>query len=239
MNGVEYANGVISQPKEEVTYYDFTEATVGKVDFKPLSDANLFSYVRFSETDFDGFDFPHHGAVLINNWRLHEFEGRDEDEDTNQLINTYLKAKNGANEVGSQSASSEFFMQEMRFRRKAHWESIRSAKPIQKVTGLTNWLSNWFLNLSCGYGERPIRTISASLLLIGLFSVLYWGFGLASQGSALTYLVFSTQAFVTLIFGQTPAVQSTAIQFLAAIQGFLGAFFIALFVFALTRSINR
>jgi uncharacterized protein YjbI with pentapeptide repeats len=239
MSGVEFARGVISQPEDGVTYYDFTRSVVGAVDFKPLSDENLFSYVRFCETEFDGFDFPHHGAVLMGNWRLHEFEPDYEEPDTNQLINTYLKAKNGANDVGSQAASSEFFMQEMRFRRKAHWNGVLNSPPLQRITSFGNWLSNWFLNLSCGYGERPLRTITASVFLVGFFSMLYWAVGLAEQASPLTYLLFSTQAFVTLIFGKTPAVESTMIQFLAAIQGFLGAFFIALFVFALTRSINR
>jgi len=239
MSKVKFMKGVVSQPTEGVTYYDFTQAVVGKVDFKPLSDENLFSYMRFYETDFDGFDFPHHGEVLMGNWQLHEFDVGEKKVDKNKLINTYVKAKNGANDVGSQTASSEFFLQEMRFRRKTHWDGVRNSSPVKRLTSGSRWLSNWFLNLSCGYGERPLRTISSSMFLICFFSVLYWTAGLSDQETPLTYLIFSTQAFVTLIFGETPVVESTSIQFLAAFQGFLGAFFIALFVFALTRSIHR
>jgi hypothetical protein len=55
----------------------------------------------------------------------------------------------------------------------------------------------------------------------------------------LFYLTFSLQAFVTLILGGVPEVSSLVIRLLASFEAFLGAFFVALFVFALARSIRR
>lgn len=66
-----------------------------------------------------------------------------------------------------------------------------------------HWLVKWFYNLTCGYGERPLRTVLFSLGVIGLFAGVYAGAGVEVDQSAggLSYLVFSFQSFVTLILG--------------------------------------
>ena len=239
MNSVRFTRGIISQPEDGATYYDFTESVVGQVQLKPVDTTDLFDHFKFYETTFEDFDFPYHGDALLGNWDIHVFNGGDPNHSVSGLINTYLKAKNGANDVGAQTASSEFFMKEMRFRRASHIERATNAGFKSMLSGTGRWLSNWFLNLSCGYGERPIRTITASLVLIVLFAAIYPLAGLSSDGSILTYFLFSTQAFVTLILGEPAGATSNVLQLVAVLQGFFGAFFIALFVFALTRSIHR
>lgn len=236
-SGAVIRSGVVSQPAVSTTYYDFSRATFGAVDLEPKDDPELFDYCKFCETSFDGFDFPQHGTALIGNWRIHEFVA--DDASLNELINTYLKAKNGANDFGAKTASSEFFIREMRFRRKKHFDGARNGGPLSRLLSAGHWVSNWFLNLSCGYGERPLRTVSFSAVIIFAFALVYSITGLNGEGTPITYLLVSTQTFVTLIFGDTPQASTTFVQFIAAVQGFTGAFFIALFVFALTRSIHR
>jgi hypothetical protein len=100
-------------------------------------------------------------------------------------------------------------------------------------------VSNWFLNVTCGYGERALRTVGVSVAVVLAFAPVYWLFDAPGTESALGTLSFSTQAFATLIFGQASGSTPVSVQFLGAAEGFAGAFLIALFVFALTRSIHR
>jgi len=53
------------------------------------------------------------------------------------------------------------------------------------------------------------------------------------------YLLLSFQSFITFILGSTPQQSTFALEVASAIEGFLGAFLIALLVFTLTRSIHR
>jgi hypothetical protein len=64
--------------------------------------------------------------------------------------------------------------------------------------------------------------------------------GAKLTGGIASYFALSIGAFVTLIINiDIPDISPPIIQFIAAFEGFLGAFMIALFVFTLTRSLNR
>ena len=164
--------------------------------------------------------------------------GSETDTDTmspGTLRSTYLRAKNGAKAVGDDTASAEFFLREMKFKRKVHFEKFRTARSMK---GLQDWISNWLYNVTAGYGERPGRTFIMSIVFIFLFANVY---ALRSPESysarhVFEYLEFSVQAFVALVLG-TPS--TTLFPGLAAAEAFIGSFMIALFVFTLTRSIHR
>ena len=87
-----------------------------------------------------------------------------------ELRSTYLKAKNGAKEVGDNSAAAEFFLHEMRYKRKSYAQAFKNH---HSGRALYQWLSNWGYNIAAGYGERPFRTFLFSILLIGAFSIGY------------------------------------------------------------------
>lgn len=53
------------------------------------------------------------------------------------------------------------------------------------------------------------------------------------------YLLFSFQRFITFILGPPPSPPLFGLRLASAVEGFIGAFFVALFVFTLTRSIDR
>lgn len=158
------------------------------------------------------------------------------------LETTYLKAKNGANEVGDSRAASSFFVREMYYRRNSHVK--RAVASSERVTtriraGLLACM-NLLLSISCGYGEKPYRTLLFSLGTV----VVYWPIYVAVLdtppfGTFPGYLLFSFQSFTALMLGVDTEMFGLLGTFVAVSQGFVGAFLIGLFVFTLTRSIHR
>lgn len=247
------ADATIAQPTEGETLFDVSNATLGEVTFvADDSGSSPLSNVAFRHTAFDGFDFPGYRSELSAiDYRLHEVTAPSggsvpehvADPDPGDIESTYLKAKNGADDVGDGSAAATFFIRELHHRRAAHWKVLTDAsQPLKtRLKRGADWVQNLFFDATCGYGERPGRTVVASVAIICLFAVLYHGAGMNLDGtrSVAATAKFSLQSFVALIVGGLPATQPTTVELLAALEAFLGAFFIALFVFALTRSVHR
>jgi hypothetical protein len=220
--------------------YDLTDAELGQVD---LAGDSSFDAFRFDATTFRGFDFGAYKRDLAGrDWRLHGdgTDGRAEGPTPERLENLYLRAKNGAKEIGENRVAAEFFIREMRYRRMGHWErAVRSDDLGTTARSLGRWLSNLTLRFTAGYGERPFRPVFSSVVLILLFAGVYAALDTPIQYSGLYgYVAFSTEGFVSLILG-LPRVTGTVLSFLLAVEAFLGGFAIALFVFTLTRSISR
>lgn len=268
------------------------------VDVAPDADlpADPFAYLNVAGTDFEGFDFAAHAASFKPDWRVDDLadswpevvlDHQDRLERYERLEDTYLRAKSGATESGHNKAASEFFVHEMRYRRKQHgaltyrrlrrifvddpsslpmsllapvlavgrtvrsglqWLDPRSTRDHRERAGTPAWLAGyrWFSNgalgLAAGYGERPKRPLVLSAVVIAVFAVLYWLVGAppTSDGPFGTgYLLLSTQSFITFILGSSPVKSDFLPQLLSSVEGFAGAFFTAVFVFTLTRSIHR
>lgn len=155
---------------------------------------------------------------------------------------TYLKAKNGANKVGDSQGASRFFIKEMRYRRQAHLNRvfIGSEHVITRLKLLLLVAMNLTMALTCGYGEKPRRTIGFSLFTIGVYALIFPTFIPEPPfGSPFGYLLLSIQSFTSLLFGHSANLPGFAGSFLVATEGFVGAFMIGLFIFALTRSVHR
>jgi uncharacterized protein YjbI with pentapeptide repeats len=152
---------------------------------------------------------------------------------------TYMSAKVAASEQGLNEVAAEFFIREKRFKRRLHAQRVRKGGSFERPKAAFEWVANLTMDWLTGYGERPRNVIMFSLLAIGAFAGIYWGLGALPPGSEFVeYLLFSLQNFVTFIIGTRP--QGTLIvRFTSAIEAFLGAFLVALFVFSLTRSLNR
>lgn len=235
--------------------FDFSHATLGDVSFDAPPDIadSLFEYLIFDRTKFEEFNFNEHQEYLKPSWRLHTTAGSTpatkleqhphDRESLNALEATYNRAKIGAKDVGHNKAASEFFFKEMSTRRRQYLHRFWTASTLrEKGVLLTRWLSNGTIGLITGYGERPSYVIATSMLVIPVFSALYWALPSNPPTSGqwgLDYLIFSIQSFVTLILGSAPTDSSAAFQFLSAVEAFIGAFLIALLVFTLTRSIHR
>jgi uncharacterized protein YjbI with pentapeptide repeats len=211
-----------------------------------------------NEVDFEAVDLPEEDAIgTVKERARAESEvgtvdaeldtSRAEQPDTTLLETTYLEAKNGATAVGHTTAAGRFFERERKYRRHAHWERFRGRRGtlglFDRVRVGTRWFRSELLSLTTGYGERPWRAIGSSfgaiLIFTGLYSVLQPPLGTVQQPGPVNYAVFSIQSFVTLIVGSPPETPALWLRAASALEGFLGAFFIALFVFTLTRTVHR
>lgn len=232
--GSSVVSGSVTGDDGRITY-DLTDATLGDVTIDEDTSVEVF---RFDETTFDGFDFSAYKQTLANrDWQLHD---PTVEADPERRENLYLRAKNGAKEIGESRGAGEFFVREMRYRRVGHRQRIgKSDGAVATLRAAGSWTANVALELTCGYGERPLRPFVFSLGIVltfsGVFAVLDPPL---SYPGPLGYVVFSLEGFISLILG-LPSVADTFLGFVVALEGFLGAFMIALFVFALTRSISR
>jgi uncharacterized protein YjbI with pentapeptide repeats len=231
-SGTETISGAVSTAGDSIVY-DMSDAVVGEID---LVDER-FQSLRFQDTTFDGFDFGTYKEELAaTDWTLHDTTA---DRSPAQLENLYLRAKNGAQQIGENKVASEFFRREVKYRRAGHAKRAREATGTDRLRAAGRWVANAILDASSGFGERPSRPIVLSAVLILVFAGLYLLLGVQlPYVGLLGYLTFSVEAFVALIVGE-PQTTNTVVSFLVAIEGLVGAFIIALFVFTLTRSLNR
>lgn len=161
--------------------------------------------------------------------------------DAETLVTTYVLARNGANRVGDTNAASRFFRNEMLQRRRVYQAAARAGSPPRERLGAGfDYVSNLLFALSSGYGERPGRVLTFSggvvLVFAGVFAVLLPD---PPYGGLVGYGLLSLESFVALILGGGTEQSDLAVRLAATLEGFVGAFLIALFVFALTRSLER
>jgi hypothetical protein len=98
------------------------------------------------------------------------------------------------------------------------------------------------LQLSSGYGARPSRVVLFSLAIILGFTPIFWILRPNPPYPSLPvlgYLLVSFESFATGIRAGGPELTDPAVRLVSEIETFIGAFMIGLFVFTLTRSINR
>jgi len=222
-------------------------------DLHPAVDGNVIGAAsRDNDTDFDAVDPD--TAPADTGARAYELAAErvaageatwPEEPGVDDLETTYLMAKTGASAVGDSTASGHFFVKERTYRRYGHWAVVNdSEQPVMaRLQRASAWLRNWLFAMTAGYGERPFRTILASAGTVVLFSFPYIYLEPVVEGTEnptyADYLVFSFQSFITFIVGTTFDDPPLSIRAVSSIEGFLGAFFVALFVFALTRQVHR
>ena len=244
--------GRLDQPDQGVAAYDLTEATVGDVDID--CDADSFDRYRFYRTRFDDFHFaPYHTLLRDNRWHIHEYVHDPEQPVTVEgLEQTYLEAKQGAADVGDSETGSMFFVRELRYRRRRYAAHARAAthSTSHRVDAALRWVTNGFLDLIAGYGERPQRTALLTLAVILGCAVAFPATGgLVAGDEVVTYathgpaavvdsLYFSIVTFATLGLGDVHPI-GTLGRFIAASEGLVGAFLTAVFVFSLGRRVTR
>lgn len=222
-------------------------------DLHPAVDSNVIGAAsRGNETDFGGVDPA--AAPADTGARAYELAAErvaggevswPDEPDTGDLETTYLMAKTGASAVGDSTASGHFFVKERTYRRHGHWAAASDAGQSwgSRLKRANAWLRNGLFAVTAGYGERPVRTILASAGTIFLFSFPYLYLEPVVEGTEnptyADYLVFSFQSFITFIVGTTFDDPPLSIRVVSSVEGFIGAFFVALFVFALTRQVHR
>jgi uncharacterized protein YjbI with pentapeptide repeats len=232
LTGTERVTGTVAATDGNVEY-KLTQAVLGDLI---LAEGTAFETLIFDETVFDGFDFTRYRKQLA----AVEYTIHNPDDPPSVRETTYVRARNGAEQVGDNRAVAEFFFYEMIARRGSHRREFTQSDGLARLRHAGRYLGNVVMGLSCGYGERPLWTVLSSVGIIVAFTLVYAAANipLSIGQSILSYLTFSVQSFVSLVLGG-PTVENTFISFIGAVEGFLGGFMIALFVFTLTRSIAR
>lgn len=154
---------------------------------------------------------------------------------------TYLRAKNGANAIADNTAAAEFFMSQMAYRRRSHraraWDTDATLR--ERARSLAHWGMNGFLFVTTGYGERASYALAASTALIAAYALAYVAIAPDLFDGVGQYVQLSLGSFIAFFLGGIGDVSHPTVSLVAQSEAFLGGFFIALYVFALTRSVSR
>jgi len=131
-------------------------------------------------------------------------------------------------------------------------ERVALANELKKELWIIAWLIpawwktvfRWFgskvMSLLNGYGERPLRVVLSSGVIVILFSIIYYIFK-CIQAYPIEklhfwdYLYFSIVTFTTLGYGDIRPLAVPWARMVASMEAFIGAFMIALFVLTLAR----
>jgi uncharacterized protein YjbI with pentapeptide repeats len=264
MTDADLAGGHIVQPADHWVRYDLTRARLGDVSFvREGSSMEIFDYVRFLETDFDGFDFSaHRDALERTDWSLHVFDEAGADYDVAlpatpaAIETTYLYAYNNAKAMGDNDAAIEFAIHQATFRRKKNVGYVTDGglDTGYRLGKLGDVIGNSLWYLTCGYGYRLWRILAASAFVIVAWAAMYAlpfttldnDASLGSVGDLFSpesviavgqYLYYSLITFTTVGYGDINPVNATA-RTLAAIEGVLGVLLAALVIFVLGRRVS-
>ncbi|MEZ3169971.1 pentapeptide repeat-containing protein [Halorubrum sp. RMP-47] len=237
--------GELGQPDEGAILYDAQQATLGDVAVTTPHNEPVIEHIRLLSTNFDGFEFESDDLDPESaGWRLHSVfdvsllpDDSRESPSPAALRETYLNAKNGAKQVGNTAAAGHFYYKEMTYRRKHLADLVSTRQGDGLKTGFA-WVRNMTLNIVTGYGEYPLRVIGTSMGAVIGFAALYEIVG-GTETSAADSVLFSFQSFITFIVGSPPQDTTQVVAVISSFEGFVGAFFIALFVYAFTRRLDR
>jgi len=148
--------------------------------------------------------------------------------------------RNVASQQGLVDMAGYFFYKEMTMRRKQH-PRLSLKRLISK-----------FVDITCGYGEKPMNVIFFSWAVILISAVCFFLFGVSEQGdllkwnstsenssisNLLTCLYYSVVTFTTLGYGDIVPIGIS--RFFAALEAFIGSFTLALFVVVFVKKMTR
>jgi len=153
-----------------------------------------------------------------------------------QLEGTYTLAKKAAADVGENAAASKLHYRQREYARALHDHHSR------RWTGIK---AN-FLRLLTGYGEKPQWVVYTAGAVIGvwtgLFALTQATTDALPEAGPLELLSLSVGSFATLLPPSPvsgPEGHGIVVRLLTEIEALLGVFLVAVFVFTLTKSLQR
>ncbi len=215
-----------------------------------LRDANLAN-ARFDDADFYFATFDNSSlwsAKYIDEVVINEREGDNEQNKIGKLrkygesLQIYRNLKNYFRNQGIHELSGTYYYREKMVEKK-----------IYSITSKQRYLGSLFLDILCGYGEKPWRIITSSIAWVFFNSFMFFILGIETGAaeirlslqssflqnvySFLNCLYFSFVTFTTLGYGDLHPTGITKV--FATIEAFTGAFMIALFVLTMGRKMMR
>lgn len=147
----------------------------------------------------------------------------------------YMNLKNYFNKEGMYEVAAEYYYR----------EKMMETKCICSKEHLGRWIFNHVMNITSGFGERPIRVLAWWIIVIVGFALFYFnGKGLMVGGdnishteTFLDYLYFSIVTFTTLGFGDIAPKPDFRI--FASIEAIIGAILTAMFIYVFSRKMGR
>jgi uncharacterized protein YjbI with pentapeptide repeats len=110
------------------------------------------------------------------------------------------------------------------------------------ILAFPKWFIFLLLSALCGYGESPKRAFGSAVVIVFCFAYFFYKLKMvvyASNGSIassfLKNLYFSIITFTTIGYGDLRPQDIPPAQIIASLEGFIGVFMIALFVWTLAR----
>lgn len=171
-------------------------------------------------------------------------KGASKDKEKQSLLrDIYLELRNVYSRVGMYDEAGRFFYKEKVCERKLSSSLVKRA------------FSHSFDRI-CGYGERPLRAVGFSLVLILIFTLIFLLTGIENTNDESIVmalrtkqydvipsyighsLYFSCITFTTLGYGDFRPAEGLS-QFFAALEAFCGVFMIAIFIFTFGRKMMR
>ena len=240
--------------RAEVTGADFTGAFLLDVDAVGV---NFHQAASLRDIHLAGANL---GTATIEPYQLREGLGEENEGDFLQAKEAYLALKNSYLTRGRYGDASWAYIKERQMERKATsppcvWRFYRSRElPNHGITlwflavpffvrHTARWIFDWFAELFCGYGERPLRAIGFAALIILAFATIYFlTAGLArGSGDEITWLMcleYSAASFTTTSVPGIVAVTDLAI-LLTSFEAFLGIGSLSLLMFTLGNRIAK
>jgi len=206
----------------------------GKVDFKGICAERtlLFQGLAFGEQACF-----HFAEMQVARFVVHraDLEGRLESE----LQGRYGKAcqeygllKHSFAQINAYRDEDWAYLMEKRMARKSIVLSPRY--PQRYLARLVNWLA---LDLACGYGTRPLSILAAALLVIVAFGLVY--LGAVAQLDLPQALLVSFKAFTGAQIDTWGPRAGHPLNFLLALENFLGIFVMTVLVVTFSRKVIR
>ncbi len=224
---------------------DFSGSSLMKVNFE---NANLH-FANLTNCNLLGCNFKHAklenviwDKEVIQERKAKEAKSREEMIDYYQQAEEIYRSLRRTMEAdGLFETAGLFFQKEMKMRRKQ--------MPAYSLKRLLSKI----VEISCGYGERPLRIVSISMLVILLFSFLFFFSGISYLGNTISFsidnslseninvffnsLYFSIVTFTTLGYGDITPVGISKV--FTSIEALLGGFILALFVVVFVKKMTR
>lgn len=239
-----------------------TDLTYADLTFSKLVNARLID-VDMRHAILNMVDF--YGAVISNTYLSQGQIGKHIIQETKeyagikdrfiQAVSVYRALKNNFISIGNYEDASWAYVKERQIRRKTHnlfrvkdnyqEEYFKLQKRgVKRPFALINfyighmlkYITDWFFEISCKYGESPLQAIYFSLFVILIFSLLYFLSGFSSLNDYLESLNHSIKSFISVnnINGVKPI-----IQILTTIESLFGLLMISLLMFSVGNRIKR
>ena len=204
-----------------------------------------FSQTRFlGQTDFGGV-YSSSRSVPVYEFVFFARRRYGEDESFWRFV------KQSAQEAGYYQLAGECFYNERCARlwqkfRGLDYDNISESRKLARIIWAVRLLPELvFGKLLFGYGERPVRVLLASALVILVCAFIYWGphslvyLGEPAGRSFLQGLYFSTITFTTLGYGDLYPAPDILHRTVAMVEAVAGGCLIALFIVCLAKRFSR